>query len=142
MTIDPVTGAISWTPAETGQASVTIQATNRKGTAQQAFTISVNADQPPTVFITQPVEGAIVSGSNAEFFGSALDDYATTKAEFYVGGNLVYTDENRDGHYHLNGAHNLFDTTGLANGPLQLRMKAFDDKGQTSEATVNVTVQN
>jgi glucose/arabinose dehydrogenase len=142
MTIDPVTGAISWTPTETGQVSVTIQAANRKGTVQQTFTISVNADQPPTVFITQPQEGATISGPNAEFFGSALDDYATTKAEFYVGGTLAYTDENRAGHYHLNGAHNLFDTTGLANGPLQLRMKVFDDKGQTAEATVNVTVQN
>jgi hypothetical protein len=43
------------------------------------------------------------------------------KAEFYIDGQLVYTDNNREGHYHLNGGHNLFDTTALSNGEHTLR---------------------
>jgi uncharacterized protein (DUF1330 family) len=45
MTIDSVTGVISWTPPDNTDASVTIQASNSAGTAEQSFIISV-ADAP------------------------------------------------------------------------------------------------
>jgi len=39
--IDPVTGVLSWTPAEPGQAAFTVQLRNDRGAAQQSFTVTV-----------------------------------------------------------------------------------------------------
>jgi glucose/arabinose dehydrogenase len=142
MTIDSATGVISWTPPETGSFVVQVQAENTKGQNRESFTLTVTEDTPPTAFILQPVSGATISGANAEFFGGGTDDYATVKGEFYVDGQLVYTDINREGHYHINGAHNLFDTTKLSNGPHTLKLVVYDDKNQSGEASVTVTVSN
>jgi hypothetical protein len=143
MTIDPETGLIVWTPTETGAFPVTIKAGNGLAPpAKQSFTLKVLEDQPPTVFLTAPADGASISGANAEFFGSAGDDYGCYKAEFYVDDVLIDTDENRENHYHIGGAHQLFDTTALSNGPHTLKMVVFDDKDQSATATVQVTVAN
>lgn len=142
MTIDETTGALAWTPASTGDFAVTIRATNSRGATDQSFTLTVNADTPPVAFIISPQAGAIVTGANAEFFGGSLDDYGTLKAEFYIDGQLTYTDSNREAHYHLGGAHNLFDTTTLSDGPHTLRLVVTDDADQTGEASVAVTVAN
>ena len=143
MTIDSATGLVEWTPPQTGDYPVTIKARNGVGSsAKQSFTLTVAVDQPPVIFLTAPADGAILSGANAEFFGSASDDYGCYKAEFYVDNALRYTDLNRENHYHLNGAHQLFDTTALTNGPHTLKVTVFDDKNQTATATVQVTVSN
>ncbi len=142
MTIDPATGALAWTPPASGDFPVTIRATNPRGATDQTFTLTVSGDVAPVAFIISPQEGDIVSGTNAEFFGGSLDDYGTVKAEFFIDDQLVFTDPNRDAHYHLHGAHNLFDTTALADGPHTLRIVVTDDAGQTGEASVTVTVQN
>ena len=55
---------------------------------------------------------------------------------------LRTTDSNRDNHYHFGGAHRLFNTTVLTNGPHTLRMVVSDDHNQTATATVQVTVAN
>ena len=143
MTIDASTGLVQWTPTQTGDYPVTIKARNGVGPfAKQTFTLTVATDQPPATYLTAPAEGAILSGANAEFFGSASDDYGCYKAEFYIDDVLRYTDLNRESHYHLNGAHQLFDTTPLSNGPHTLKMIVFDDKNRTATATVQVTVSN
>lgn len=142
MIIDPQTGMLSWTPDTLGQFTIRVRATNTKGFVDQEFTLNVNADQPPTAFITLPTNGATVSGTHAEFFGGSLDDYQTYKAEFYIDGQLAYTDLNREAHYHLNGAHNLFDTTQLSNGSHTLKMKVYDDLQQTGEEEITVMVAN
>jgi len=142
MTVDPASGEIAWMPATLGSFPVSLQAKNRFAAVVQNFTVTVSADAAPAAFIVAPAADAFVTGAQAEFFGGSVDDFGTYKAEFYVDGVLVYTDENRDAHYHLGGAHNLFDTTTLANGPHTLRLVVMDDAGQTGEATVNVTVAN
>jgi len=142
MTIDTATGAIAWTPSATGDFPVTLRATNARGSTDQSFTLTVAADAAPVAFIVSPHEGEIVAGASAEFFGGSLDDYGTAKAEFYVDGQLAYTDANREAHYHFGGAHNLFDTTALADGPHTLRMVVTDDAAQTGEASVAITVAN
>ena len=55
---------------------------------------------------------------------------------------LRFTDTSRENHYHINGAHQLFDTTALSNGTHTLKMIVYDDKDQTAIATVQVTVAN
>lgn len=143
MTIDPATGLVEWTPAETGNFIVRISARNGVApTRTQTFTLIVAADQPPQIFLTAPLAGQTISGANAEFFGSSSDDYGCYKAEFYVDDTLRFTDLNRENHYHFNGGHQLFDTTALSNGAHTLKMIVFDDKDQTATATVQVTVAN
>ena len=143
MTINPITGALDWTPQSLGDFPITILAANgRNPSASQSFTLSVVADQPPAVQITAPADGTTVSGATAEFFGSASDDYGCAKCEFYIDDVLVFTDTTRENHFHIHGSHNLWDTTLLSNGPHTLKMKVFDDKNQTATSTVQVTVAN
>ena len=143
MTIDPGTGLVEWTPQATGDFAVKISARNGIApTRTQSFTLTVVADQPPSVFLTAPANGATISGANAEFFGSAGDDYGCYKAEFYVDDVLRSTDTNREDHYHFNGSHQRFDTTAFSNGTHTLKMIVYDDKNQTATATVQVVIAN
>ena len=50
---------------------------------------------------------------------------ATVRAEFYIDGNLAYTDVG-PGHYHFNGGHSAWNTKLLTDGPHVLRMKVVD----------------
>lgn len=143
MTVDPVTGVVSWPVPTLGSHAVSLTIDNgRLPIAQQSFTLSVVADQAPTLVLSAPHEGQIVAGNHAEFFGSGSDDYRCVKAEFYVDNVLIFTDSGTTGHYHLLGGHALWDTTGLANGPHIAKMVVFDDIGQTATASVNITVSN
>ena len=143
MTIDTTTGVISWTPSATGPADVTVRASNgRLPNADQPFTITVNADRPPTALLSHPLDGATVSGANAEFFGSAVDDVHAVRAEFYIDGVLRYTDVNNNDHYHFGGGHLLWDTTQLSNGSHTVRFVVVDTAGQSGFAERTVTVNN
>ena len=143
LSIDAATGIIDWIPAQLGTFTVSLRATNGipRG-ARKTFNITVIADQPPTAIIATPADGQTITGANAEFFGSGIDDYGCYKAEFYIDNVLRYTDLNRENHYHAGGAHNLFNTTPLTNGPHSLKMIVFDDHEQRATATVQVTVAN
>lgn len=140
--VDPDSGFLTWTPSARGDYTITLRATNSLGAVNQTFLLAVTRDTAPLAFLFQPAEGATIGGAESEFWGVSIDDYGTWKAEFYVDDVLVFTDENRNAHYHLGGAHRLFDTTGFANGPHVLKMIVHDDAGQTGEASVMVTVQN
>ncbi len=142
MQIDAGTGVLTWIPPSTGTFPVTIRVANSEGSATQSYTLQVDADQPPIAYLLAPLDGSTLSGAGAEFFGSSADDYGTWKAEFYVDGQLVYTDANRDAHYHCGGAHNRFDTTAFSNGPHVVKMVVTDDAGQTGEATAQITIAN
>jgi len=66
----------------------------------------------------------------------------TDRGEFYVNNVLAYTDNTPGGHYHIGGAHNLFDTTGLSNGAHVVRMTVVDTAGQTASLERNIIVAN
>lgn len=141
MSIDSATGIINWTPANTGNFPVTIQASNGVlPNATQSFTIAVSVDMPPTAILTRPVEGEVVSGTHAEFFGDGADDVSTVKAEFFVDGVLRYTDVNNENHFHYGGAHMLFDTTQFTYGSHIVGMRVTDTIGQTNEKDVRITI--
>ena len=143
MSINPASGAISWLPGSTGVFAVTVQAANGVlPNATQSFNLTVNADAPPAVVLTRPIPGEILSGTNTEFFGDALDDVGTVKAEFFVDGILRSTDVNNGGHYHFGGAHLLFNTTPFTNGAHTVEMRVTDTKGQTGSTQVQVTISN
>ena len=141
--IDAATGVIDWTPAQLGTVTVTVRAVNRmRPGALKSFNITVAPDEPPTAIIASPADGQTIGGTSAEFFGNGIDDYGCKKAEFFVDDTLTSTDVNRASHYHAGGAHNLFNTTALTNGPHTLKMIVFDDQNQKGTATVQVTVAN
>ena len=143
MSIGSTSGVIDWTPPQTGHFNVTIRAVNRlKPAARQSFQINVAADLPPTAVLIAPIEGATISGANAEFFGFGKDDYGCYAADFYVDGSIRYSDQNRTNDYHFGRTHGRFDTTTLSNGPHTLKMIVFDDHNQSATATVEVTVAN
>ncbi|BBO87548.1 hypothetical protein DSCOOX_07280 [Desulfosarcina ovata subsp. ovata] len=79
MTIDPNTGAIAWTPAETGDVTVEIQAADSSGgSAVQSFTIAVasGTQGPLALSITSPAEGHITNASPITVQGTVSDTNA------------------------------------------------------------------
>jgi glucose/arabinose dehydrogenase len=141
MSIDPTTGIVTWTPTNPGNFNVTVQAANGVlPNATQPFTITVSADLPPTAALTRPLEGEVISGTNAEFFGDGVDDVSTVKAEFFVDGVLRYTDVNNGNHFHYGGVHTQFDTTQFTHGRHTVSMRVTDTKGQTDEESVQITI--
>ena len=106
---------------------------------------AVDNDRPagsPRAVITLPENGEVVSGSQAEFFGDGTDNGTLVKAEFFVDGIKKSTDVNSEGHYHIGGAHNLWNTKQLGNGTHTLMMKVFDNQGLTASHVIKVTVSN
>lgn len=143
MAVGATSGLVTWTPAATGTYAVTLMAGNNYGNAAtQSFSVVVNPDRPPQALITAPAAGSTISGTNAEFYGNGVDDVGAVKAEFYVDGVLVSTDLGEGGHFHINGDHNLFNTTLWSNGSHTLRMRVTDTIGQTGYSEVQVFFAN
>ena len=143
MNVDTERGLLQWTPRSIGKFTVRLTALNGvKAIKKQTFVVKVKADAPPAAVVTQPAPDEVVSGSNSEFYGDGDDDIGTVKAEFFIDDMLVYTDSTVGGHYHLNGTHNLWNTTTLTNGVHALKMVVTDTIGQTGTTSLNVTVQN
>lgn len=143
MTIGSSSGAIAWTPTAAGAFDVVVRASNGVAPdATQSFTITVAADAPPICALTKPEANDVVSGNEVEFFGDGDDDVGTTKAEFFVDGQLGYTDVGTSGHYHWQSDHAVWDTTRYSDGAHQVKIKVTDTMGQSCEVEVSVTVAN
>ncbi|MBZ4415360.1 PQQ-dependent sugar dehydrogenase [Myxococcus sp. RHSTA-1-4] len=143
MSINAATGVITWAPTVEGSAEVSVVAANgNPPDATQTFTLTTKADAPPRAILTRPEDGERVSGTMAEFFGDCVDDVGCTRAEFYVDGELQYTDTRSDNHFHFGGEHNRWDTTGLAPGGHRVRFVVVDTAGRQSQAEVTVCVGN
>jgi len=131
--------------ADTTNDGATITCSSTGLTAQNVVVTIIDNDVvngSPTARITQPKNGDVVSGANAEFYGDGIDDVATVKAEFYVDNVLKYTDTHAGGHYHINGDHGLWDTTQLSNGSHTLKMTVYDGGGLSGSMQITVTVDN
>ncbi|WP_164008294.1 PQQ-dependent sugar dehydrogenase [Pyxidicoccus trucidator] len=141
MTIDAATGLVSWTPPAAGSVQLTVRVSNGVSPdAEQSFTVTMKVDEAPRAILTRPEDGERVSGSSAEFFGDCVDDVGCTRAEFYVDGELQFTDTRSDNHFHFGGEHNRWDTTGLAPGGHLVRFVVVDSAGRQGEAEVKVCV--
>jgi glucose/arabinose dehydrogenase len=143
MTIDSASGIVSWRPERAGSVTVTLRAENGvEPAAAQSFDLEVAEDAPPRCSLTAPQEGAVLSGTGAEFFGDVADDVGGVRAEFLIDGEVAYVDENLEGHYHFGGEHGSFDTTRLEDGRHVLALRGYDTAGLTCLAEVAVTVSN
>ena len=89
---------------------------------------------PPSVGFTSPANNATVSG-NVSVSASASDNVGVAKVEFYVNNQLVASSTSAP--YSFNWA-----TSNGADGLYNLRAVAYDQAGNTSQSTINVTVKN
>ena len=92
-------------------------------------------DNPPTIIITNPTNGATVSGTII-FSAIASDDKGIAKVDFYVDGSVKYSITTA-GTYSWS-----LDTTIYANGSHILKAVAVDTNNQTAASEVTVTVSN
>ncbi|MBU1260989.1 MAG: hypothetical protein KKI18_05080, partial [Planctomycetes bacterium] len=91
-------------------------------------------DNPPTVSITSPLNGATVSGT-VNVTADASDDNGVDKVGFYIDDVLKSTDTTSPYEY-------SWDTTAETEGAHSITATAYDTIGQTATDTINVTVDN
>ncbi len=91
-------------------------------------------DNPPAVNITNPTEGATVSGT-IDITADASDDNGVTQVEFFVNGGSIGVDT--DAPYAVS-----WDSTSVPDGDHKITATATDTIGQTANDAVNVTVDN
>jgi subtilisin len=93
-------------------------------------------DNPPSVDITAPAQGAAVSGTVA-VTAAASDDKGVTQVEFLVNGARIGLDTQGS-----DGWSASWNTGTAADGQRTLTAKATDTAGQTASDAITVTVGN
>lgn len=91
-------------------------------------------DNPPTVSITSPLNGATVSGI-VEITATSTDDFGVVQVNFYVGATLIGTDTTTP--YSVS-----WDSTGVIDGTYTLTATAIDTASQSSSNSISVLVDN
>ena len=132
--------SFSWNSTSKANGSHTItlkayDAAKNIGSASLSVTVNNSGDTtPPKVTIASPLTGATVAGT-ASVTGTATDNVGVTKVEFYVDGVLSASGTAASFSFSWN-------STSVANGSHTLMAKAYDAAGNTSSASVSVTVSN
>ncbi len=96
-----------------------------------------SSDAPPTVTLTAPAQGAVVSGASVAVSATASDDLGVSQVRFFDGATLLGTDS--DG---SNGWSTTWNTTGVADGSHTITATATDTSGQNASDSHDVTVDN
>ncbi len=91
-------------------------------------------DNPPSVTITVPSSGQVVSGTQS-FSATATDDKGINRVEFYVDGALQLSDTTSPYSYSWN-------TTLVGDGSHTLEAHAYDTASHMTPASLSVTVDN
>jgi subtilisin len=104
--------------------------------AVQSGPVPLPIDNPPSVSLTAPAEGATVSGS-ISLTANASDDNGVTKVEFFVDGVSQGTGTNAGGTWSRS-----WNTTATTDGSHVVKAVATDTAGQTASDTNTVTVNN
>lgn len=137
-------GTSSWsytwesTTVSDGQHTITARATNSSGnTSTDSHTVTVdNTDEPPTVSIDSPSEGATVSGS-VQVSGTASDpDGSVQTVQLRVDGGAWNTTSGTSSWSYG------WDTTGVSDGQHALEARSYDGTSYSSVASRTVTVDN
>jgi len=89
---------------------------------------------PPTVSISNPVNGAVLSGT-VTVTASATDNIGVSRVEFYGNGKLIKSVAVAPYSFSL-------DTTQMANGSLVLTAKAYDAAGNVGSKATSVAITN
>lgn len=136
--------SVDWDTTAVGDGAHDITAVARDGPGQTGSdTISVtvdNFDGPPTVTITEPGDGAMVSGI-VGLSASAGDDDGVTQVQFsyQASGGTFVIGTDTDG---SDGWAADWDTSAIPDGGATLIATATDTSGQTASDSISVTVDN
>jgi hypothetical protein len=133
----------TWNSTTVGNGPHVVSATATDTTSQtgsDSNNVTVNntpADNPPTVTVTAPAEGATVSGASVSVTANASDDNGVTQVQFFVDGTSIGTDTNG-----TNGWSATWNSTTVGDGPHVVSATARDTGNQTGSDSNNVTVDN
>jgi len=95
----------------------------------------VTGDEPPTVNITSPTDGATVSGTiNIQAYAS--DDKDIKNVRFYIDDNYLGYDKVAPYSY------DDLDTLAYQNGPHKLKAIAYDTSDQTTQSEITININN
>lgn len=101
---------------------------------QAAISVALDTE-PPSVYLTNPLDGSTVSGT-LSLAATASDNVGVVSVSFYVDGSLLATSTSAP-----YGAS--WDTTAVANGAHTLSASAVDTSGNVATtSTITVNVQN
>jgi hypothetical protein len=119
-----------------GTHSITAKATDNLGAVatSAAVTISVNANQPPTVALSSPANNStFVTNSSITIAASASDvDGTISRVDFFDGATLIKT---------ITASPYSFATSALSAGSHTLTAKATDDRGlSTTSSSVTIAI--
>ena len=116
---------VEWTGMLSGAYSLTARATDNEGavttSAPIGITVSNPNNQPPTVTLTAPADGANIAGDSTVLAASASDpDGAVVKVEFFNGSTKLGEDTT---------APYTYNWTGVATGVYSLSARVIDNDG-------------
>jgi hypothetical protein len=135
LAVDPLDNCTFWYTQEYYHSVSSASWQTRIGSFQLS-SCGGTVDNPPSVTITNPTDGATVSGPIA-VTASASDDNGVTQVEFFVDGGSIGADTNG-----LDGWSADWDTTSAGDGSRSVTATATDTIGQTGSDSINVTISN
>jgi len=97
--------------------------------------LSGSVDNPPTVNITSPLDGATVSGQTVTISVGASDDNGVVQVDFYADGTLLGSDSSASYGW-------VWDSTTVSDGNHTLKATAIDTDAQSRSNSVSVLVDN
>jgi subtilisin family serine protease len=140
--IDGWTAEWDTTAYANGSYTVSATATDTEGqTASDSVSVTVDnggviVDNPPSVTLTSPTDGATVSGL-ISVTADAFDDNGVTQVEFFVDGTSIGVDNSG-----IDGWTAEWDTIAYANGNYTISATATDTESQTTSDSISVDVDN
>jgi hypothetical protein len=133
--------SIAWNSTSVTDGAHTISATatdTASQTASDSIGVTVdNVDGPPSVSITNPSDGGIVSGTAVNITADASDDVGVDQVEFFVDGGSIGIDTNG-----ADGWSAVWDSTSVTDGAYTMSVTATDTASQTASDSIGITVNN
>lgn len=130
----------SWNSTTAGNGAHTLfaVATDTAGNSTNSAVQNVTVDNlSPTVSLTAPANGSVVSGSAVVVSATASDNVAMSKVEFYLDSNVLLGSDT-SAPYSLN-----WNSTTFPSGAHTLSAVAIDTAGnRTTSASVSITLDN
>ncbi|MHB9130668.1 MAG: Ig-like domain-containing protein [Armatimonadota bacterium] len=125
----------TWTEVPAGSYTLTAKAYDNEGAVMTCTPRTIRVNDPSTVSITAPTEGAVFTNDTVTIDAIAADsDGSVSKVEFYQNGNLLGEDTS---------APYSYDWVSVPPGTYALTAKAYDnDTAVTTSTAVNIRVNN
>jgi len=134
LAVDPLDDCTFWFTSQYYQTTSSYGWQTRVGKFQ--LSTCTPMELPPSVIITSPPDGAVVSGL-IYIYATAYDDQPVTQVEFFVDGASIGKDQNGS-----DGWSMPWDSSQYPNGSHAIRAVVTDSAGQTGSDTNTVTTSN